>query len=424
MKNGKYIANMQHEKEIQAIKMARLFLNKSQGQLNEAEQRAIQQWLASSELNRKVYQDMLKAENIENELNQLAQYNAEVALERVKGKRESKLPIVPVWKITAKWVAATAAIFFIVFSIGLYWYSSNQPEKLNDPIARFGGDANPGTNRATLTLADGSRINLSDDKEGIIIGNKDIKYVDGKAISAQGISAEAEKMLNRGGSKTETQLTLSTPKGGQYQVTLADGTKVWLNTASTLKYPQRFIGKQRRIELVGEAYFEVAHNRKQPFVVSSNGQEVTVLGTHFNINAYPDESDIKTTLIQGSVSVSTMSSAVTNSSSTILSPGQQSIFVNGKLGKVTVNPETAIAWKDNLFIFHNSNLKTIMRQISRWYDIEVDIHSMPDVEFYAEIPRNVKLSQVLSMLEATSNIKFKIVTDNGNNKKRRIIIEK
>lgn len=410
---------MQHQKEIQAIKMGRLLLKKINGDLNETEQQAVDQWLESSEQNRKVYEEMLNAENRAAQLNLLTQYNATAALERIKEKHGSKLVVSPLWKITAKWVAASAAIFCIALSIGLYWYNTNQQEKQNNPIARFGGDANPGTNRAILTLADGSTVNLSDDQNGIVVGNEDIKYADGSSISSSVISTETEKADSR--SILDKQLTLNTPKGGQYQVTLPDGTKVWLNTASTLKYPRRFIGKQRYVELIGEAYFEVYHNKKQPFIVSSNGQEVAVLGTHFNINAYPDEGNIKTTLIEGSVSVSTKSSAATNS--TILNPGQQAVLSNGKISRIAVSPETAIAWKDNIFIFHNSNLKTIMRQISRWYDIEVDINSMPDVEFYAEIPRNVKLSQVLSMLESTSKFKFKIVTEKGN-KERRIIIEK
>ena len=400
---------MQYQKEIQAIKMGQLLLKKIEGDLNETQQKTVDQWLESSDQNRKVYQDMLNAENIETEFSQLTRFNAAAAMERVKEKRESKLPTAPVWKIAAKWLAATAALFCI--TVGLYWYITNQ-EKPNNPIARYGGDANPGSNRATLILADGSTVTLSNDQEGIIVGNKDIKYANGSSVSTR-VSVETET----------AQLILSTPNGGQYQITLPDGTKVWLNTASTLKYPRRFMGNERRIELIGEAYFEVAHNKKVPFIVSSNGQEVVVLGTHFNINAYPDESNIKTTLIEGSVLVNTVSSNK-NSNSTVLSPNQQSILTNGKLGIITVNPETAIAWKDNIFMFHNANLKTIMRQISRWYNIDVDIDSMPDIAFYAEIPRNVKLSRVLSMLESTSKVKFKIVTEGENTKERRIIIEK
>lgn len=402
---------MQYEKEIQAIKMGRLLLKGIEGELNESEQRTVDQWLESSEQNKKVYQDMINAENRKNEFNKLSQFNAATALERVKGKHGSKSLVTPVWKIVTKWLAATAAVLCIAFGTGLYWYSNNQARQDN-PVTRFGGDADPGNNRATLTFGDGSTVNLNGEQKGIIIGNKGIKYANGTSISTNNSSVEAEKLL-----------TLSTPKGGQYQVTLPDGTKVWLNAASVFKYPRQFTDKQRHVELIGEAYFEVAHNKKQPFTVSSKGQQVVVLGTHFNISAYPDENNVKTTLIEGSVSVSTTSFG-TNSDPAILIPNQQSILTNGKLITVTVNPDATIAWKDNLFIFHNTNLKTIMRQISRWYDIEVDIPSMPDIEFYAEIPRNVKLSQVLNMLEATSKVKFKIVTKKGNTNERRIIIEK
>lgn len=325
---------------------------------------------------------------------------------------------------------AAAAAILVFLSIGLYLYNQTDQRTLTDEVAL---DIQPGGNRATLTLADGRIVSLSDAQEGIVVDAETIKYTDGGLVTpGDGEGALSDLQIDATGEDAPI-LSLNTPRGGQYQVILSDGSKVWLNAASSLKYPSRFSGAERRVELSGEAYFEVVENKKQPFVVSSINQEVTVLGTEFSINAFPDEANIRTTLVEGSVQVATVLPASNFRSATdreaskrtiILKPGEQSIvFADGDVRSKTVNTYEFTGWRDNVFVFHNVNLKSIMRQICRWYDIEADIDKMPDREFYAEIPRNVSLSRVLRMLEETSDLKFQIVAEGTEKKERRIIIQ-
>ena len=192
--------------------------------------------------------------------------------------------------------------------------------------------------------------------------------------------------------------TITTLRGGQYQVILPDGTKVWLNAASSLKYPTEFRGKERNVELTGEAYFEVAKNATMPFHVQSAGQTVRVLGTHFNINAYEDEGVIKTTLLEGSIQITYQQAKV------LIKPGEQARVVAGSPDKIIVdeNADTdgAVAWKDGYFQFNHADIRTVMRQISRWYDVTVKYEgSVSSKDFGGAIERNLKLSQVLHILE-------------------------
>lgn len=308
---------------------------------------------------------------------------------------------------------AVAASILICFGIASYFvlnkYNSNESHLSQIPE---GHDVASGGNRATLTLADGSIIDLSDTQNGIVIDSESIKYTDGSnlfVIQSDGEGSLSTKQANA----PERQLTLATPKGGQYQITLPDGTKAWLNAASKLNYPSHFTGKERRVELTGEAYFEVAKNTKQPFIVTSQNQEVTVLGTHFNISAYPDDDKVMTTLVEGSVQVSN-AEGKNECTHTLISGEQSVIEKSGKLSVISVPVEDYTAWKDNLFIFHSTSLNNIMKQLSRWYDIEIDYETLPDITYYAEISRNVKLSQVLTMLEESTDLKFKIeATKNG-----------
>jgi len=209
--------------------------------------------------------------------------------------------------------------------------------------------------------------------------------------------------------------TITTPRGGQYQVMLSDGSKVWLNAASSLHFPTSFTGQQRIVELTGEAYFEVAHvsavgeKNKLPFIVkiitaSGARREVEVLGTHFNINAYNDESVVKTTLLEGSVKMTQ------ESGSTLLIPGQQAqLNSNGDVNILKdADMDEAIAWKNGMFQFKKVDIKTIMRQIARWYDVDIEYQKNVDEKFYAEISRNTNVSNVFRILEETGGVHFVI----------------
>jgi ferric-dicitrate binding protein FerR (iron transport regulator) len=197
--------------------------------------------------------------------------------------------------------------------------------------------------------------------------------------------------------------TLTTPRGGQYEVMLPDGTKVWLNSASSLTYPVTFAGKERRVELTGEAYFEVAKNTSSPFFVKTSGQTVKVLGTHFNINSYEDEKCVKTTLLEGSVVITSDG----NKQAVNLKPGQQSVNKAASFDVINeADIDEAVAWKNGKFLFRNTDLQTVMRQLSRWYDVDVEYQgTIAERHYRGRISRNVPVSQVFEILK-TSGINF------------------
>ena len=288
-----------------------------------------------------------------------------------------------------KAIAAAAAVVLMVLSVGGYLYFQNKSAATENQLAVNTHDVDPGGNKATLTLADGSRISLTDANNGELAkqsGVKISKSKNGELVYSVAASDATPLAFN----------TISTPRGGVYQVNLPDGTKVWLNAASSIKFPTTFAQlSQRKVELEGEAYFEVAKNKKVPFVVATSGQQVQVLGTHFNISSYTDERELKTTLLEGSVKVIAANTIV-------LKPGQQSNLKrngSGDLKVSTANIAQVMAWKNGFFHFEKENLHEVMRQLSRWYDIEVvyevDRH---DDEFMGDIPRGIKLSEALKIL--------------------------
>lgn len=257
-------------------------------------------------------------------------------------------------------------------------------------------DVNPGENKAVLTLADGSSIILDSNRNGTLAtqGNTKILKLNGM-VSYNNLSKKNNTVLYN---------TISTPRGGQYQLVLSDGSKVWLNAASSLRFPASFSGKERKVELQGEAYFEVAKNAAMPFKVKTNGMEVEVLGTHFNINSYEDESAIRTTLLEGSIKINK------RGSSSLLKPGEQALL--NKKGEIKIinhaDVEEAIAWKEGKFQFDKADIHAVMRQIARWYDVDVDYQGSVASHFGGTISRNVNLSQVLNMLHLTGEVKFEI----------------
>ena len=297
------------------------------------------------------------------------------------------------------WVAAASVI--VIASLATYFIFLNKPKSeittTEKPIPT--NDVAPGTNKAVLVLGNGSKIILDGAQKGLIAnqsGSSVVKTDSGKlAYNASVLKNESTVELN----------TLTTPRGGQYQLTLPDGTKVWLNAASSIKYPTAFNGKERKVSVTGETYFEVVHNDKQPFVVSVNGLDVKDIGTHFNINAYPDESGIKTTLIEGSIRVTDQKTK----NSMLVSPGQQAELSGQNLSVVkNVNTAEVISWKEGSFDFESADLKTILRQFARWYDVEVVYEgTVTNKKFFAIVSRNTSLKKVLELLQ-DNNIKYEI----------------
>ncbi|MBK1440630.1 FecR family protein [Parapedobacter sp. ISTM3] len=256
----------------------------------------------------------------------------------------------------------------------------------------------PGGNKAVLTLADGREIDLSSDHSGIVMGDR-ITYGDGSVVvdGGQGHSGENE---------VREPMLITAPRGGTYQITLSDGTNVWLNSASTLKYPGSFTGSERIVELEGEAYFEVRGQKKIPFVVKTKNQTVEVLGTQFNIAAYPDESDVKTTLVEGSVQIRNLAANHLD----VLKPGDQSV-VRGAATKIrSVDVEQYIAWKNGYFAFSDDeHISQVMNVIARWYDIEVEYQGdMANKYFGGTISRFEDFETLLKTIALTGSIRFKI----------------
>jgi len=293
-----------------------------------------------------------------------------------------------------KWAAIAASISMMA---GVYFYNNSKTTQGRQSI--YVNDIAPGKNNATLKLANGQTISLSNAKTGVVIDASKLSYNDGEAIK--------ETALGSGSKVAAATAVVSVPFGGTYQIILQDGTHVWLNSGSTLSFPTSFASfSTRSVDLKGEAYFEVAKDKQHPFVVKAQGQEVQVLGTHFNISSYADDASVKTTLLEGSVRVVD----IHRHNSGILKPGEQSALTRtGALSIAPANTGEALAWKNGYFNFNNESLPEIMKQLSRWYNIEVSYEGkIPSAHFYAKISRKNNISQVLDALESTNVIHFKV----------------
>lgn len=291
---------------------------------------------------------------------------------------------------------AAAACLILAFSSAIYFYYNGRSDR-DEPIQVFAQDIPAGGNKAYLTLANGQKISLTDVSNGTIAKQGGIQITKTSGGQLEYTIADQKET----GQKDNYNI-IETPRGGQYQVNLPDGTKVWLNSASSLRYLINFSSKkERNVELTGEAYFEVAKDKNHPFIVKSAGQEVKVLGTHFNVNAYHDEYSIRTTLLEGSVRVNDQ---------VILKPGQQSAFEGGHLTIKAVNASDAIDWKNGEFVFNKEPLNDILRKVSRWYNVDIVYFRSPQYAptFSGSVSRFENVSVVLRMLEETSNVRFTI----------------
>lgn len=274
-------------------------------------------------------------------------------------------------------------------------------------------DVLPGGNNAVLTLSDGTSIILNSAKNGMLARQGNIavnKTADGQLV--YDLSGPDNSALTaRPGYNT-----ISTPAGGQYQVILPDGSKVWLNAESSLKFPIVFTEGERHVELTGEGYFEVAKNAKSPFSVTMKKMKVEVLGTHFNIMAYADEASVNTTLLEGSVRI------VKGKERAMLAPGQQA-RVSTNINVVNADIQEAIGWKEGYFIFKNEELHSVMRKLSRWYNVDVTYKGeIPAMFIGGKISRYKNISQVLEMLKLTGSIHFKLENSPNSAGKMRIIV--
>ena len=317
---------------------------------------------------------------------------------RLRGYAELKERISrPVRHIRVRmwWAAAAALLIFSMAGIFLFRKQNSKPELELANVAPI----LPGKPMAILTLGNGKRIQLDKVANGLLAeaaGSRITKTRNGEIVY--------ESSAAQNPSSEHAENTITVPAGGEYQLTLPDGTKVWINSATRLSYPVNFIGTERKVSLVGEAYFEVAKNKKMPFIVQAGETKTEVLGTHFNVMAYENEPQVKTTLLEGSVRFSS------GSAQALIKPGQQGTAMVG-VDRVRVEPadtDEAMAWKNGYFVFKHENVKSLMRRIARWYDIEVSFEG--DVEnkvFGGTFSKKKNLSELLTSLEQIGTVHFK-----------------
>lgn len=305
---------------------------------------------------------------------------------------------------------AAAAALIIIGGLGLFFFQQQQQHPQAQPGmdgAAYEADITPGTSKAMLTLANGEKISLTDAGRGKLAQQYGIsitKTADGKLtyqIAPNGPREQGKVAYN----------TLETPAGGEYQIVLQDGSKVWLNASSAIKFPVSFDrSNQRIVSLTGQAYFEVSKNKNKPFIVETSKQQVEVLGTHFDVNAYADENTVKTTLLEGAVRVSPAKSNPAHFTARILQPNQQSLLSGDQMDVIPVETSDVVAWKNGKFMFNNEELESIMKKVARWYDVDIRYvdEKMKKNVYWGTVSKFSKVSKVLNVLEITGDVHFKI----------------
>jgi transmembrane sensor len=353
------------------------------GQATEAERHALNQLLADD-----TYKDEIERllhetyEEMEESSGFFSLAQKEAMLRNITESQRKPGRTLPIWR----WAAAAAVLVGLV-AVGIQYFKSPH----TPPAVKIAaGEVMPGSNKAVLTLADGSSIVLDDASNGELAKQPGASVVklDSGSLAYTRTPADGKLVYN----------TLTTPRGGQYRLVLPDGTVAWLNAASSITYPTAFSGRERSVETSGEVYFEVAHNAQQPFLVKTARQQIEVLGTHFNINAYQDEAAINTTLLEGAIKVVPLG---TTAKVMLPKPGQQTSYhlQTGHIQVKPANTATAIAWKNGLFSFEKAGIQEVMRQLSRWYNVDVIYEgNIPSQTFSGDIYRNLELSKALEML--------------------------
>lgn len=374
--------------------------------LSQEEDNELQDWLAESEENRSLFAELTDHMAVADKLKAYAQINSEAVWEKTLQQIDPSAKVVPLYPVhRALWKYPAAAAVVVALSVAGWLYfkpAANQPVVEIQPASESTDEIVPGSAKATLTLIDGSKKGLDNttDQQKIKQGNIIISRASGQIAYNSANGASGNDPIAVG--STVLYNTVSTPRGGQFQVILPDGSIVWLNAASSLRFPIAFAGGERNVSLTGEAFFEVAPMANKPFKVTivsplGNGGTVEVLGTRFNINAYVDDAVVKTTLLHGSVKLTTQSSV-----QQVLRPGQEA-FVDrgGKIEKVSkVDTATAIAWRNSALNLEG-DVKAVMQEIGRWYNLEIEYGGkIPVKSLKGQIPRNYPIADLISLLKS------------------------
>jgi transmembrane sensor len=389
--------------------IADLLLRHHRGALSDADRHELDAWVADSEENAQLYQELTDETAVQAGIREIERYDETRVRERILAQLPGAFSAIPLEvrlsarrRLIIRWSAAAAVI--ILLGTGAWWFMTSR--RTATPVAQATGPvdiAAPARNRAILTLSSGQQVDLDSAASGDLATQGGAQIVKG----AGGVLAYQLKVEHPG---ELLYNTLTNPRGSQVvTLTLSDGTKVWLNAESSIRYPAVFVGSDRAVEMTGEAYFEVHTNASQPFKVMAGGrEEVDVLGTSFNINAYEDEPQVKTTLLDGSVRIAV---AGNNKLSVLLQPRQQAqLFIAVGMDKggwnltvdKAVDVDQVMAWKNGLFSFTKADLPTVMRQLARWYNVDVAYEgNIPKRAFNGEIGKMLTLDQVLKVLTKT-----------------------
>ena len=364
--------------------------------LSEPEMRILEEWLRQSEAHEDLFDDLSNEEGWNREIAALQAKDDRATWSRIKERIEAMQEkpaarIIP-WK---KYVAIAAIFAGAVF--GTYFLVTHKSgvikEGTESQAGRFKNDVAAASPQATLTLPNGTVIRLDTAQTGNLAASKTIWKTDSNSLVFQQTAKPGDEKLN----------TLTTPTGTRYQITLADGSRVWLNAGSSLQFPSSFAGNQRRVILSGEGYFEITKNKTKPFLVEAGSGLVRVLGTHFNVRSYAAEPTEKTTLLEGLISLRA------GFYSTVLRPGEQaSLQPGGKISVDSVNTDQVVAWRQNLFWFQSESFEDIMAEISRWYPIHVTYQRQLTERFTGILPRSRSLIEVLKTLELAGYVNFRI----------------
>ena len=386
---------MEQDKLDEIFRMATLSALYVQKKIGDAEKKELEVWIEQSDANRKLFEAFIDQDKREQALQELRRYDATGAWQRIR-------PKMTVRRIrNRRWMAAAAAIALIVGGVLLVYYKRSAREHHTLGVAAESSGSEsvvPGGTKATLILANGSAVRLND--------NRDSTFRQGASV----VSQQPQGLISYTSVPDkgyEAQYnTLITPRGGEYSLVLADGTRVWLNAASSLRYPTAFTAGTRIVQLTGEAYFEVAAQSKQSFIVQVGNCRVEVLGTHFNINAYDEKTSIRTTLAEGSVSVTEGDQHI------LLKPGEQAKTdeETQTFQRMEVNLDQVMAWKNGLFYFDDTNIQDIMQEIARWYNVSVEYKTknLANKKFSGIMSRYSDVNALLKRMELTKTVHFEV----------------